>query len=256
MGLPWPVARMSGQCDIPAPGEGLNYMQVAAGGTHTVLLKSDGTAAACGANESGQCDLPALTGTLTYTQVAAGGAHTVLLRSDGTAVACGYNDSGQCDVHALGGGLAITQVTAGPLHTVLLRSDGAAMACGTNCHGQCRVPSLRTQWGDWLPWQPARLRYTACASPSSERPALLLQASFDGEAVLFLTLGGEEFDRVRAAPADRLADVRTRLRAGRLSRLPGSTASAADAVLPGGGLLSQAPAEQTCADALGRAAVG
>ena len=45
---------------------------VAAGGVHTVLLRSDGTAAAFGDNDDGQCDLPALDGGLTYTQAAAG----------------------------------------------------------------------------------------------------------------------------------------------------------------------------------------
>ncbi|CAK0819108.1 unnamed protein product [Prorocentrum cordatum] len=82
----------------------------AAGSRHTVLLRSDGSAVACGGNEDGQCDLPALTGALAYTQVAAGEWHTVLLRSDGSAVACGGNDDGQCDLPALTGALAYTQV--------------------------------------------------------------------------------------------------------------------------------------------------
>ena len=34
--------------------------QCAAGDRHTVLLKSDGTAVACGRNASGQCNIPAL----------------------------------------------------------------------------------------------------------------------------------------------------------------------------------------------------
>ncbi|CAK0818677.1 unnamed protein product [Prorocentrum cordatum] len=37
-----------GVCDVPAPAEGLIYTQVAAGGSHAVLLQSDGTAVACG----------------------------------------------------------------------------------------------------------------------------------------------------------------------------------------------------------------
>ena len=74
-----------------------------AGGGHTVLLRSNGTAVACGGNLWGQCDLPALEGDLTYTQAAAGDHHTVLLRSDGTAVACGDNQFGQCDLPALEG---------------------------------------------------------------------------------------------------------------------------------------------------------
>ncbi|CAK0869641.1 unnamed protein product [Prorocentrum cordatum] len=53
--------------NLEAPGgagalrtDGLTYTQVAAGGDHTVLLRSAGTAAACGRNNSGHCDLLAL----------------------------------------------------------------------------------------------------------------------------------------------------------------------------------------------------
>merc|ERR1712032_371462 len=47
-----------GQCNFPALDEGLMYCQVAAGGEHTVLLRSDGAAVACGDNVDGQCALP------------------------------------------------------------------------------------------------------------------------------------------------------------------------------------------------------
>ena len=57
-----------GQCTLPALGEGTTYIQVAAGSSHTVLLRSDGTAVACGSNSSGQCTLPALGEGITYTQ--------------------------------------------------------------------------------------------------------------------------------------------------------------------------------------------
>ena len=44
---------------------------VSAGLYHTVLLRSDGCAVACGDNECGQCDIPALDDDVTYTQVSA-----------------------------------------------------------------------------------------------------------------------------------------------------------------------------------------
>ena len=105
------------------------------------MLRSDGTAAACGDNGHGQCDVPALEDGLTYTHVAAGGYHTVLLRSDGTAAACGDNVVGQCDVPALEDGLTYTHVAAGGLHTAFLKSDGTAAACSLTGHGQCDVPA-------------------------------------------------------------------------------------------------------------------
>ena len=105
---------------LPALVAGLTYKQVAAGNYHTVLLRSDGTAVACGHNEHGQCDIPTLDEGLTYTKVAAGGRHTVLPKSDGAAVACGSNARGQCDIPALRGGQTYyyAHVAAGEYHTV------------------------------------------------------------------------------------------------------------------------------------------
>ena len=59
--------------------------EVAAGGRHTVILRSDGSALARGFRNFGQ---------LTYTQVAAGILRAVLLRGDGPAVACGEDQHG------------------------------------------------------------------------------------------------------------------------------------------------------------------
>ena len=72
----------------------MTYTQVSAGGYHTVLLRSDGFAAACGHNECKQCNVPPLDEGVTYAQVSAGGCHTALLRSDGCAVAFGQNVDG------------------------------------------------------------------------------------------------------------------------------------------------------------------
>ena len=52
----------------------------AAGFGHTVLLRSDGSAVACGQKADGRCDLPALVADPGYTQVAAGARLAVLLR--------------------------------------------------------------------------------------------------------------------------------------------------------------------------------
>ena len=79
---------IDGQCNIPPLDEGLKYTHVSAGESHTVLLRSDGSAVACGSNYSGECNIPPLNQGLTYTDVSAGLSHTVLLRSDGIAVAC------------------------------------------------------------------------------------------------------------------------------------------------------------------------
>jgi hypothetical protein len=79
----------------------MKYTQIDADYYHTVLLRSDGNAIACGGNSAGQCDIPPLDGEMSYIQVSAGAEHTVLLRSDGNVVACGRNDEGQCDIPSL-----------------------------------------------------------------------------------------------------------------------------------------------------------
>eukprot|EP00435_Cladocopium_sp_Y103_P018389 s947_g4.t1 len=120
----------------------MTYIQVSAGADHTVLLRSNGDAVACGQNDFGQHDIPPFADGMTYTQVSAGMYHTVLLRSDGDAVASGENEVGECDILPLADGMTYTQVSAGMYHTVLLRSDGNAVACGRNWYGQCTIPPL------------------------------------------------------------------------------------------------------------------
>ena len=115
---------------------------MSAGGRHTVLLRSDGSAVACGSNDEGQCIIPLLDEGLFYTQVSAGRQHTVLLRSDGQAVAFGCQVFGRCSIPPLDEGISYIQVSAGSSHTVLLRSDGRVVACGSNEDGQCSIPSL------------------------------------------------------------------------------------------------------------------
>ena len=108
---------------------------VAAGGAHTVGLKSDGTVVAVGDNEYGQSNVGNWTG---ITQVAAGYYQTLGLKSDGTVVAVGLNNYGQCNV---GSWTGITQVAAGAFYTVGLKSDGTVLAVGRNDVGQCNVSS-------------------------------------------------------------------------------------------------------------------
>ena len=89
------------------------FVEVAAGGQHTVARRSDGSVVAWGDNDYGQCNVPALPAGLTYVEVAAGVAHTVARRSDGSVVAWGDNRYGQCNVPALPAGLTYVEVAAG-----------------------------------------------------------------------------------------------------------------------------------------------
>ncbi|HVS08805.1 MAG TPA: hypothetical protein VMS76_02950, partial [Planctomycetota bacterium] len=120
----------------------LSYVEVAAGGEHTVARRSEGSVVAWGDNTYGQCNVPALPGGLTYVEVAAGWFHTVARRSDGSVVAWGWNNYGQCNVPALPSGLSYVEVAAGYFHTVARRSDGSVVAWGSNTTSQCNVPAL------------------------------------------------------------------------------------------------------------------
>ncbi|MDD3179012.1 MAG: fibronectin type III domain-containing protein [Opitutaceae bacterium] len=136
--------------DAPLPSTGA----VAAGGSHTVTLKSDGTVWAWGYNSYGQLGDGTTTQRTTPVQVsgltgvvaiAAGGSHTVAAKSDGTVRAWGYNYYGQ-----LGDGTTIRRTTpvqvsgltgvvaiaAGGSHTVAAKSDGTVRAWGSNSSGQ------------------------------------------------------------------------------------------------------------------------
>ncbi len=66
-----------------------SFVEVAAGESHTVALRGDGSLAAWGDNYYGQCDVPAPPPGLTYVEVAAGAYHTVARLCDGSVAAWG-----------------------------------------------------------------------------------------------------------------------------------------------------------------------
>ena len=156
------------QCDIPPPPPGKTYVQLAAGGTFTILLCSDGQlvitpyvgeprgpmefvrgSGAIGMfcrhwGNWGQHCLPLPPG-MTYKQVAAGHAHWVCLRSDGVAVAGrrGFAEAHFCKNFGqteLPPWSSIVQIAAGHWHSLLLDTKGAVHSFGRNEHGQCDFP--------------------------------------------------------------------------------------------------------------------
>ena len=134
---------------------------IAAGGSHTLLLTSDGYVYACGNNTYGQLGLGFVSNSSTYTftkarvsnikAIAAGSCHSVVLRDDGI-LACGQNTYFQ-----LGNTICLTPdgnfyntflissdytaITAGGCHTVALKKDGTVWACGYNEYGQAGIGS-------------------------------------------------------------------------------------------------------------------
>jgi hypothetical protein len=124
-----------GQTDVPI---GLNgVVAIAAGWSHSLALKSDGTVVAWGDNSAGQTNVPAgLTGVVA---IAAGAGHSLALKSDGTVIAWGDNYWGESAVPA--GLSGVVAIAAGWSHSLALKSDGTVVAWGDNSSGQTNVPA-------------------------------------------------------------------------------------------------------------------
>jgi alpha-tubulin suppressor-like RCC1 family protein len=102
---------------------------IAAGYQHSLLLKADGTVAACGRYAmSPQFPIMVPAGLSNVIAVSGGDSHSVALRADGTVVAWGLNTSGQTNVPPeLTNAIAIS---AGADHTLALKADGSVVSWG------------------------------------------------------------------------------------------------------------------------------
>ena len=141
-----------GLLDTPAV-EG-QFIKIAAGYSHSLALRTDGTVWACGYNNFGQLGDGTTTNKTTAVQVsglsgvtaiAGGYYHSLALKNDGTVWAWGANDYGQLgdgtttetttavQVSELSG---VTAIACGYSHSLALRNDGTVWAWGANDHGQ------------------------------------------------------------------------------------------------------------------------
>lgn len=121
---------------LESPGGLGSVIAVAAGYTHSLALKENGTVAAWGGNVHRQIDVPSgLTG---VKAVAAGSYHSLILKSDNTVVAFGRNHAGQSTVPA--GLTGVIAISAGAEHSVALKSDGTLAMWGSNAAGQSTAP--------------------------------------------------------------------------------------------------------------------
>ncbi|HDZ44665.1 MAG TPA: hypothetical protein ENH80_12085, partial [Phycisphaerae bacterium] len=73
-----------------------DFVAVAAGASHSLGLKGDGSIRVWGSNSSGQGDVPG--SKADFVAVAGGRGHSLGLKADGLIAAWGQNDDGQRDV--------------------------------------------------------------------------------------------------------------------------------------------------------------
>lgn len=142
------------QAAIPAGLDGV--VQLAAGYSHALALRQDGTVAAWGAGSNStitsphyrQAQVPAALSNVV--SIACGGYHSLAVRVDGTVVAWGAGttntgispNNGQSIVP---GTLSnVIAVAGGFYHSLALSADGTVAAWGQNNYGQSDVPPFST----------------------------------------------------------------------------------------------------------------
>ena len=133
-----------------------DWAQVSAGSSHSLGVRSDGTAWGWGYGLRGQLGensavnqsspVSVVGGFTDWVQVSAGGSHSLGVRLDGTAWAWGGGSQGRLGdnstvsksspVSVLGGFTDWSQVSAGNFHSLGVRLDGTAWAWGSNTFGR------------------------------------------------------------------------------------------------------------------------
>ena len=129
---------------MPSPNTG--FIAIAAGGYHSLGLKTDGSIVAWGSNGYGQCTVPLPnTG---FTAIAACGMHSLGLKTDGSIVAWGDNYKGQCDVPSPNTGF--TAIAAGGYHSLGLK--GCQFDLAGDLNDDCKVDfsDFAIMAGNWL----------------------------------------------------------------------------------------------------------
>lgn len=155
----------------PVIGLGPNsgVISIAAGGSHSLALKADGTVFAWGNNKSGQLgngtrpadqnrpvSVKGLSRGSGVIAIAAGASFSVALERDGTVVTWGKNKVGELGngttrdssvpvkITSRGSGPVPTAVATGAYHALALRDDGTVIAWGDNSSGQLGSGAVST----------------------------------------------------------------------------------------------------------------
>ena len=114
-----------------------NVQAIAAGDSHAIALKTDGTVVVWGNDLQGQTGIPI--GLANVVAVAAAANVCGALKRDGTISVWGDTTTGQRTIPA---GLAdVRQLALGTNHALVVKNDGTVVAWGGNASGQTTVPA-------------------------------------------------------------------------------------------------------------------
>jgi formylglycine-generating enzyme required for sulfatase activity len=113
---------------------GNDFVAIAAGFSHNLALKSDGSIVGWGHNEFLKALPPDGND---FVAIAAGFSHSLALKSDGSIVGWGLDSRSQLDVPESNDFVAIA---AGDSHSLALKSDGSIVGWGDNFRGLARPP--------------------------------------------------------------------------------------------------------------------
>ena len=109
---------------------GSSFTAVAAGDSHGLALRPDGTIAAWGQNDDGECRVP----TGTFRAIGAGADFSLAIRTNGTIAAWGSDADGV--ISRVPAGTSYTAVEGGLSFAVALGTDGSIVAWGDDRSGQ------------------------------------------------------------------------------------------------------------------------
>ena len=154
-------SKRSAPAQVIGLGPGSGVIAIAAGGSHSIAVKGDGTVLAWGNNKSGQLgdgtrptdhnrpvQVKGLGTGSGVVAVAAGDSFGLALKRDGTVLTWGKNKVGELGdgtttdksapvaVTRLGPGSGVTAIAAGAFHALALKTDGTLLAWGDNSSGQ------------------------------------------------------------------------------------------------------------------------
>jgi hypothetical protein len=115
---------------VPVLPLGMSYSDFTVGVSHSVAIRSDGTAVAWGWNYYGACNVPPPPIGVRYVNASCSYYRTDLVRDDGAITSVGYNIQGTLNPPQSPAGLRFVEVATAAARSAALRSDGDVVLWG------------------------------------------------------------------------------------------------------------------------------